>query len=235
MSTRFTRWLSRCAARPGTQLLAAVIPLGLIPAPAWGQDADPIVRVEEDWILLVYEPNGEVYSPQFHTVMSPVSDIESGPYAQVTWNYQELPDFTHGGFQVQSWNGDDNVEFKSIGTHELTNRAEIIYWTQSLSVETGQLEFQIKTGHSMTWGGFGGGHTAISIGTGVSNLNGYSPETSVANSWVTYGQNRVLMLTLRNVRYYSQSGVETTDSVSRSVLITGNPDYDFPDQPEEPQ
>ena len=49
---------------------------------------EPVIRVEEDWILVVNEPDYAVDSPQFHTVMSPDNHIDSY-YAQVTWNYKE--------------------------------------------------------------------------------------------------------------------------------------------------
>ena len=60
---------------------------------------EPVVRVEEDWMLVLNEPDGNVDSPQFHTVMSPFSDASSF-FAQVLWNYRETPDFVTGGVQL---------------------------------------------------------------------------------------------------------------------------------------
>jgi len=54
------------------------------------QPPESIMRVEEDWVLV--EPDGDVLAPQFHTLMSPFIHLDSF-YAQVTWNYWELPEF----------------------------------------------------------------------------------------------------------------------------------------------
>ena len=66
-----------------------------IPTAAADQPQDPVVRVEQDWRLVLNEPDNAVLAPQFHTVMSPFGHLDSF-YAQVTWNYQELPDFDEG-------------------------------------------------------------------------------------------------------------------------------------------
>src|ERR1041384_5088407 len=83
----------------GRKCIAACLAMAviLIAAPAaraqdGGSGSDPIVRVEEDWVLSLNEPNDDADSPQFHTVMSPYSGTNSG-FAQVLWNYAETPHF----------------------------------------------------------------------------------------------------------------------------------------------
>ena len=49
----------------------------------------------------------------------------------------------------------------------------------------------------------------------VNNLNGYSPETSVSNSAVTYGAYRVVKLRIKQVRYY--------DADNNLISTDGNP------------
>ena len=54
------------------------------PAQAEGENPPAIIRIEEDWILILNEPNDAMFAPQFHTVMSPFNDLES-VYLQVIW------------------------------------------------------------------------------------------------------------------------------------------------------
>lgn len=177
---------------------------------------EPVTRVEEDWFLWVQEPNGTVYSPQFHTVMSPFGHMDSY-YFQVTWNYRELPDFMSGGFQVQSWDGESNLNTQSVERIELSREAEIITWTQVLEVNGTQVGFSVINGMSATWGTFGHPDTTIIHNGSFSDLGGYSPDVSIGNSWITYGENRVFILKIRAVRYYGASGLLRTDTTQRVV------------------
>ena len=58
------------------------------PQASEGQPTQSVLRVEEDWKLVLLEPDGLQNAPQFHSVMSPSGDLDS-LYAQVTWNYRE--------------------------------------------------------------------------------------------------------------------------------------------------
>ena len=49
-----------------------------------------VAYVSEDWVLVLNEPASSVSCPQFHTIMSPTTDLASR-YFQVNWNYQEQP------------------------------------------------------------------------------------------------------------------------------------------------
>jgi len=173
-----------------------------------------VIRVEEDWLLWVYEPDGALFSPQFHTVMSPLGNLDSY-YYQVTWNYRELPSFMSGGFQVQSWNGEATMECQNVNKGELSRSGEIITWTQVLETNGNQIAFSIINGVSTTWGTFGHPNTTIVHDGSFADLNQYSPTVSVANSWITYGQNRVVRLGLMAVRYYGANGLLQTDPTDR--------------------
>src|SRR5262245_5177887 len=110
-----------------------------------------VTHIEEDWELVLNEPNNSKDSPQFHTVMSPVGNLD-GFFAQVVWNYRELPDFQAGGLQLQSWNGEDLLRTRTVSTRELSTSAESITWTQSLDTDGSTLSFELKDGESTTWG-----------------------------------------------------------------------------------
>lgn len=177
--------------------------------------SEPVLRVEEDWELVLNEPNGNTTAPQFHTVMSPMSGLGSY-HAQTLWNYRETPNFVAGGVQLHSYDGETLLRLRSIESGTLSTSAEAITWTQSLETDGTTLTFSITDGVSETWGTFGRDMN-ISSTAYLAQLNDYSPETSVANSCVTFGANRVQNLTIKRVRYYGASGLLYTDNTERHV------------------
>jgi len=190
------------------------------PAPAAeggpGPFAEPVIRVEEDWKLVLNEPDGSVDSPQFHTIMSPYTDVDSF-YAQVLWNYRETPDFTAGGVQLQSYAGESLIRRRSMEFGQLSTSAETITWTQTLTTDGVALTFDVTNGQSTTWGTFGT-NMRISSDANLPDLSGYSPDVSAHESCVTYGGNRVDLLVITEVRYYGASGVLGVDNTPRVVF-----------------
>jgi hypothetical protein len=164
-------------------------------------DPAAVVRVEEDWVLVLNQPGEEVNSPQFHTVMSPRPHT-SGPYMQVSWNYRELPDFEAGGLQLQAWYDDDCISSRDVYEESLSSQAETITWTQELKTTGNELLFRILNGQATSWGSFAGEYVVVSSGADYPNLSGYSPFVSRANSWISYGSNRVTKLVIQEVRWY---------------------------------
>jgi hypothetical protein len=208
VQSRKVRWLAVVA--------ALVVLAGPGHVPAEEGQSEPVLRVEEDWLLWVGQPSGPIYSPQFHTVMSPFGHTDSY-FFQVTWNYRELPEFMPGGFQVQSWNDDVDLDTQNINSNELSRNAEVITWTQVLETNGTQLGFSVTDGMSSSWGQFGHPDTTIVHDGSLQDLSGYSTDTTVANSWITFGQNRVNLLKITAVRYYGADGQplweDTTDRV----------------------
>jgi len=177
-----------------------------------------VMRVEEDWELVLQEPDGDIQAPQFATVMSPYGDLNSF-FVQVTWNYRELPEFEAGGFQVQAWNGEEVRRVKNTGANKFSNLAETITWTQIMATNGTEAGFAIINGLSTTWGAFGGTGTTVGGTVGVPDLNAYNPDVSLQNSCVTYGSNRVASLMITEIRYYDDAGnVLYTDTTPR-VLV----------------
>ena len=139
-------------------VVTAAVCAGLFIAPpssGLGQDSEPVVCVEEDWLAVLNEPDGAVNAPQFHTLMSPLRDTGS-IYAQVTWNYREIPDAAAGGAQIQAWSGEHVVQMKDRVSNQLSSVAESISWTQRLETNGSLLRFRVVNGQSTTWGSFGG-------------------------------------------------------------------------------
>lgn len=200
----------------GLGVLAPVLPF----ARSQSQEVVPVVRIEEDWVLELNDPDDTVDSPQFHTVMSPVSDLD-GNYAQVLWNYREIPDFVGGGVQLQSYDGDYLIRTRSIESRQLSTSAETIRWSQALQTDGNVLSFEIFAGTSTTWGGFGR-DMRIDENVAFNDLSGYSTETSATNACVTYGSNRVDLLKIIEVRYYAEDGtLIQVDSVPKIVYEYG--------------
>lgn len=180
-------------------------------------DNPDVIRVEEDWAMDLVEPEGELCTPQFHTMMSPSSQTTPLCF-QTTWNYRELPDFTAGGLQLQAWSGESALVSKSVGSTSLSNSAETVKWTQVLKANGTSVSFQIKDGQSSTWGSFGGESMTISTGGVYSNLNGYSAGLSRSNSWISFGRNRVKLLVIKQVRKYGAEGLISVDSTPKVVF-----------------
>jgi len=190
---------------------------------AWSQSEDPppVVRIEEDWMLVLNEPDEDVDSPQFHTVMSPSNTTDSN-YAQVLWNYREVSGFVSGGVQLNSYDDDFRLRYRSVETRQLSNTAETITWTQGLSTDGVMLSFDISNGQSTTWGTFGR-DMRIDESANLPSLNEYTPETSVENSCITYGSNRVELLMITGVRYYAADGLLlSVDTTPRVVYEFGD-------------
>jgi hypothetical protein len=190
------------------------------PAPAQvsvaGLFVEPVIQVQEDWMLVLNQPDGDGDSPQFHTIMSPYSDVDSF-YAQVLWNYRETPDFTSGGVQLQSYAGESLIRRRSMEFGQLSTSAETITWTQSLTTDGVALTFDVTNGVSTTWGTFGT-NMRISSDANLPDLSGYSPDGSAQESCVTYGGNRVNSLVITQVRYYGESGLLGIDVTPRVVF-----------------
>ncbi len=205
-------------------LSAAALLLMTVNPSVYSFDGQPeISRVEEDWELILDGPSDAKVVPQFMTVMSPYSHLED-LYGMVTWNYRELPNFSSGGMQLQSWADDLFLYSKNFKESEFSTTGETISWTQSLKINNNLLTLQVKDGQSVTWGDFGGTQMQLSELTWVNNLNNYSPETTLDNSAITYGTNRVVMLRIKAVRYYDASG---------NLLATDNNSYVVHERPTE--
>jgi hypothetical protein len=181
-----------------------------------------IVKVEEDWQLVVANPDPATFAPQVTTTMSPTADLNA-LYSVFDLNLRNLPSYEAGGVQLQIWNQDTSVASKRKGTGTLLqNVNETVTWTQRMSVSDGQFSVRIVHGDSQTWGNFGGGDDdslGLQYSTTLSNLNGYDSSVSVANSGIGYSANRVTSLALVAVRAYSEDHLEAQDNTPKVVYV----------------
>lgn len=184
--------------------LGTLLSILTICPPAYADERD-VLRVEEDWEVVLNEPEADVDAPQFHTVIAPYSHMDSFNF-QVCWNYREGYDFAAGGMQLRAWYGDYPVGKKSYREDKLSTAAETVTWTQSIATDGWHLTFSVSNGSSTTWSAFGGTELTLTGPVAMPNFNNYSPNYSVANSWISYGSNRVDLLRIKEVRKYDADG-----------------------------
>ena len=180
--------------------------------------AQNIVRIEEDWELVIREPEPNTEAPQVTCVISPVGHID-GLYSVFDLNLRHNPDYAAGGIQIQLWSGTDTLSSSSSNRGVLLQTpGETITWTQVMKLQDGDLSFQVISGSSQTWGSFGGGpKLLVSHASGLESLSGYDSAVSVANSGIGYSGHRVSSLILKKVRVYAESGESVEDAVPKVV------------------
>jgi hypothetical protein len=199
-----------------SSLLAALVAAGiccsggvapLAHAQEAGGSLPVIVKVEEDWELEVGEPNTAANAPQVSMVMTPFSHTNSNHFL-VLLNLHTHPDYLAGGIQVQQWVGGEIASYHTGSTTEqLSHTGETVRWTQRLELDSGAVRFSVVNGHGSTWGNFGGESSLqSSFASGLTSLVGYNPYVSIANSGITFAGNRVASLTVRQIRWYTESG-----------------------------
>lgn len=211
----------RCVCAPGAPPLRVVVAVGILILAAGTCLAEPaveIVRVEEDWELVIDSPDPDSTAPQVVCVTSPLPGVD-GLYLAFEINHQSLPDFTPGGLQLQVWSGETAVTQRKFPNAEVAaTQQETVRWTQSMEVQGDNLVFDVIDGSSTTWGNFGGqGYLHVGVGSPVANLNGYDPTVSVNNSGIGYAANRVSSLVLKAVRYRISTGEVYEDLTQRVV------------------
>jgi hypothetical protein len=185
----------------------------------FAQDASTIVRVEEDWSLDVTWPAQGIVAPQLATVISPVGHTNS-IYGAFALNHRPLPEFAGGGLQLQVWNNDVAEQYVNYFDDAMLNHREAqetVTWTQAMSLENGNLTFEVLNGQSQTWGQFGGDSIKTTVAVGLADLNQYSPSVSVANSGISYAANRVRSLSIKKVRWITSDGQVYEDANPKVV------------------
>ena len=166
----------------------------------------PLVRVEEDWQLVVSGPDVDICAPQLGTVMTPFSSA-AGFHLTFAINHRSNQGFQPGGMELQVWYQGVLLGSTSTGDSVLNTDNEEIRWTQKLELRNHRLWFSIVDGQSSTWGTFGQGESMhLSIATTLPDLNEYHPSISVQHSGVVFASNRVRSLVLKAVRGYSADG-----------------------------
>lgn len=188
-------------------LILAVSGLAAVLGAAEGAAQTPtgVARVEEDWQLVIDQPDINNDGPQVTCVISP--QTVDAVYAALDINFHSQPDYLAGGIQMHVWDPVDPIQthnFPVTGVMQQAN--ETVTWTQTMTIFDNVLLFQVINGSSQTWGSFGGSHAWIAVNTSLTDLDGYDSNQSLDNSGVSYAGNRVQSLTLVAVRWYDSQG-----------------------------
>lgn len=180
-------------------------------------------RIEEDWQVVIANPDPSVTGPQITTCMSPVTD-SSTPFVAFDLNYRDFPSFRAGGVQVKVYSGESVLDSETQGSAICETANETITWTQRMSLSGGTVSYVVVNGQSTTWGQFGQGQGLLGVGftTSLGSFASYSPDTSVAKSGVSWQSNRVTSMTLLRVRYYSGGNLISTDNTPRTVVLSSS-------------
>ncbi|NLX55473.1 MAG: hypothetical protein GXY58_10200 [Planctomycetaceae bacterium] len=194
--------------------LAALLSLGLLSS-AFSAD---IVRVEEEWELVVATPDLARNSPQVTCALTPFSRLE-WLYMTFEINHCSDPDYVAGGLNMHVWHLEERMATKTVSnSHAMATTGETVRWTQVMSLRPGVVVFEILNGSSATWGSFGApGSLKVAVLVTPASLNYYSPAVSVQNSGVTFASSCVDKLTLKSVRYTFSDGTVQVDSTPRVV------------------
>jgi len=175
--------------------------------------------VEEDWQLVIGNPDPTAVGPQITTVMCPLAGKDNVPFAAFDLNYLEYPVFYAGGMQVQVWANDSIISASSQAGGAFNTPGEQITWTQRMWTNGGMIGYDVNNGQSVTWGQFGqGALLQVGFNSNLTDLSGYSPDDSAKRSGASWESNRVQSLTLLRVRYYALGQLIATDNSPRVVV-----------------
>jgi len=183
-----------------------------LPVPCAAQQAT-IIKIEEDWQMVVHQPDPATNSPQVTFFVSPSVETES-TYFQLQLNYAADDFYDEGGFHVAAVDQGGIIdEARSHTRATLSTDGDTISWTSVMASLNGKLLFAVKDGNSTQWGAFGGPEYLVRIpGTPHVDLANYHHSQSLNSVDVGFGGNRVSCITLKQVRlFYSDGHVSTVD------------------------
>lgn len=209
----------------------------LLQGGAWGQDApiidpdDPIRCVQADWRIQINSPDATNSTPQVSLILSPFPHLNSW-FTELTlnsWKYAPNQGGS-GGLMVRIFQG-TTLYAAGFAKHgvKLNATGEILNVTQEMKLVEYDPEHQndlmliarlVTTNSPGTWGSvnsFQAGYTGFTVG----NLNQFSVLTSVSESGVTAGKNRVTSVDLLQVRCIHRSGAVQTLVPSNGNAHTG--------------
>jgi len=205
-----------CLAVPWSLMNRCLFVAALFLLPGGLALAQEVVKVEEDWEMVLGEPDVNSVGPQVAVTMSPLGDIAS-TFFTLEINHRSAPYWTPGGLTIHQWDGESRVQSLDRSDRTVMNTSgETVTWTQVLRVDLGWLTFKIKDGSSSTWGSFGTSSNFKLISWwGGDNLNGYTPDVSVGQTGVAYAGNRVHSLKIKQIRVTLSDGTVVTDDTVR--------------------
>ncbi len=190
-----------------------VIAIVLAAAPCCGEQPSSIYKIEEDWEMVIHEPDPANNSPQVTFFTSPSVNLDDC-YFQLQMNFAAEEGFSSGGFRVGAFVDEVPVdEERSRVRGVLAWDGDKVEWTSAMAVIEGQLYYALKNGHGLQWGTFGGPEFLVSMPNGtLTDLSKYSAQRSLENVDIGFGSNRIQSIRLKRVRLiYTDGHTKTID------------------------
>lgn len=175
-----------------------------------------IYKIEEDWEMVINDPDPANHSPQVTFFTSPSANLDD-VYFQLQMNYAADAGFSAGGFHVAAVQ-DDQIqdEARSDTRRILATDGDHIRWTSVMTMIENRALYAVTDGQGTEWGTFGGpGYLVKMMSSPVWDLAEYHPQNSLDNVDIGFGANRVQSITLLRVRAYYTDGRVVTIPVNR--------------------
>ncbi len=186
----------------GKCVLTAIL---LLTSPTYLPGEDSIVRIEEDWEMLVNAPDSRFDSPQASTTLSP-GGRNGGLSFLVNINHGATPEFSPGGLQLTTIHGGaPTISKRLLKGQQLKKDGEILKWTLVVQRAESGLYVGLLNGNSETWGKFGGATSFLHIPyeqAGITSLEDYAAEDSTKKASIHVQSRHTSRLRLRRVRLY---------------------------------
>ncbi|KAA5540021.1 hypothetical protein FYK55_22140 [Roseiconus nitratireducens] len=185
---------------------------------ATAQETSPVFMVEENWEMVINEPDVAINSPQVAFFLYPDADC-STCYFQLQMNYAAEAGYSSGGFRVGAFVDEQPVDDERSQIQQcLAWDGDTIRWTSAVAVFDGKVMMAVKDGFGWQWGAFGGPEYLVEMsGQDIHDLNHYTPETSAASVDIGFGKNRVASIHLKSVRITLADGTVRTINVDQQV------------------
>ena len=176
--------------------------LVLAALPACMADDSTIYKIEEDWEMVIKEPDSITISPQVTFFTYPSVNLDQ-LYFQLQMNYAADEGFSGGGFHVAAIQDEEILDEERSDTRlTLATDGDLIRWTSVMAVIQNKVLFAVRDGHGQEWGSFGGPDYLVKITPSpVADLSEYHPEKSLDSVDIGFGANRVDSVTLRKCEF----------------------------------
>jgi hypothetical protein len=204
-------------------LLAAAL-LAAIPVVTLSADKTPVVisttttRIEQDWEIVVKDPDPSSFSPQVALWLKPDPQIDYGML--VTFNYQDTPAYAGGGIHIQAWDGETLLGAKSYKTGFCPGKGEKIPVTAFVEVKAGKFSCGVSGGTSASFGDLSkAGLSVTGVPTTLTRLSAYQTQDSIDNTLFLVGPARLSSINILAVRGYDANGKQTFLEGSSSIPI----------------
>lgn len=197
------------ALRLGLVAIVAGALLMTSPGRARDDSVGAIVRIEQDWELVVSMPDANRCSPQLYVQMFPESGQDY--CCQLLINYNDQPSFSAGGIQIQIWNGESVLDGQDNAPKQavLQIENETVTFTLAMEIDEGMLQFSAKDVSCTSWGDVTRLRTTTKYEQ--TSFSNYLTSDTVSNSGILLGSNRVTSWRIKEVRKFDRFGNKVTE------------------------